>query len=237
MNTNIQKITTQYNFSLSSLFLDLLCKLSLGLRVVEGSLSPNIVGGGDTGEVLVDSLGSLGHVLEVPALIPLVDLARSHDLVVWVVKELVPMSEPSSKSWKGEEDCEHLCWDAQSLVDNTRVEVYVWIELSLDEVLVCESDSLKLHSDVDEWLFSDNGEYLLGNCPDDLGSWVVVFINPMSESHEHLLPVLDIFDKLWDLVDATNLFEHPQDSLVGSSVSWTIEGSDSSSKRGVDITL
>ena len=55
----------------------------------------------------------------------LVDLAWSHDLVLWIIEELGPVSEPSSNPWDGEQDCEELSWDAYSLVDHTGVEVNI----------------------------------------------------------------------------------------------------------------
>ena len=107
--------------------LDLFFQFPLLLGVVERSLSPHISDIGFVGKVLVHPLGSLGHVLEVPSLVSLINLSWSHNLVMWVVQELVPMCEPSSDSWQGEQDGEHLSWDTQSLVDHTRVEVDVHI--------------------------------------------------------------------------------------------------------------
>lgn len=58
----------------------------------------------------------------------------------------------------------------------------------------------------------------------------------MTESHEHLLLSFDILDELVNLVNTANLFEHLENSLVGSSVSGTVEGGYRSTNRCIDIS-
>jgi hypothetical protein len=52
----------------------------------------------------------------------------------------------------------------------------------------------------------------------------------MTESHQHLLSIFHILHELRDVLHVSDLFKHPQDCLIGSSMSWTVESSDSSSE-------
>lgn len=130
------------------------------LCVLKGGFSSDFLGVYLIGKVFLRLLLSLGHWLEFTLLVPLVDLTWSHNLVMWIVKEFVPMCQPSCQSWESEENGEHLGWDAQSLVDDSGVEVDVWIQLLGNEVFVSECNLFKLHSNIDKWLSSDNIENL-----------------------------------------------------------------------------
>jgi len=59
----------------------------------------------------------------------------------------------------------------------------------------------------------------------------------MTEAHQHLLAVLNILDELRDVLDAADLVEHTEDSLVGTTVTGSVKGGDCTSKRCVDISL
>jgi hypothetical protein len=70
--------------------------------VLESGFSSNIGGCGDIVEVLIDLLLSSSHVLKVTSSGSLVNLLRSHNLVMRVIQELVPVGKPSSESRKRE---------------------------------------------------------------------------------------------------------------------------------------
>lgn len=50
------------------------------------------------------------------------------------MKLLVPVSQPSSHTSKGEKDGEEVCGEPHGLVDDARVKVHVGVEVTLDEV-------------------------------------------------------------------------------------------------------
>jgi hypothetical protein len=59
----------------------------------------------------------------------------------------------------------------------------------------------------------------------------------MAETHQNLLAVLNILDELGDVLHVTNLVEHAEDGFVGTTVTGTVEGGDSTSEGGVYIRL
>jgi hypothetical protein len=169
--------------------------------------------------------------------VTLVNLTRSDNLVIGVFNELGPMGEPSSESRESEEDSEHLSGDAEGLVDNSGVEIDVRVELSLDEVLVGESDLLEGHGNINHRFTSNNGEDIVGNLTDDSGSGVKVLVDSVAETLKHLLSVLNILDELGYSFDGTDLIKHAEDSFVSTTMTGSVKGGDSSSERGVDISL
>lgn len=66
------------------------------------------------------------------------------------------------------------------LVDESRIEVDVGVELSLDEERVAERDALELDGDLDQRLLAQDREHLLGNLADDLGAGIVVFVHAVA---------------------------------------------------------
>ena len=174
---------------------------------------------------------------EVATGVALVDLAGADDLVLGILNELIPMGEPSSETGQSEHDGEHLGGDSEGLVDNSGVEIDVGVQLSLDEVLVRESNSLKLHGDINHALATNDGEDVVGKLADEAGTWVKVLVDTMTESHEDLLAILDILDELRNVLNIADGVEHAEHSLVGTTVARSIESSDSASKRSVDINL
>jgi len=211
--------------------------LSVRSHVLDGGLAPDIKVGNDILKLLVNLLCAIFHADKLAASVTLVDLTGTDDLVLGVLSELVPVGKPSRESRKSEHDGEHLGGDAESLVDDTRVEVNVGVELPLDEVLVGESDALKLHGDVDHRLAADNSENVVGKLADESGTRVKVLVHAVTEAHEDLLAVLHILHELRDVLDITNLVEHAEDSLVSTTVTGSVKGGDSTSERRVDIRL
>lgn len=46
------------------------------------------------------------------------------------------MGDPSCNSWNCEENRIHISWEAHSPIDQTTIEVNIWIEFSTNEILV-----------------------------------------------------------------------------------------------------
>ena len=76
------------------------------------------------------------HLCVPLAALTLVDLPWSDDLVVLVLDKLVPVGEPSLESWQCEENGEVLGRESNCFVDDSRVEVDIWVQLAVNEVLV-----------------------------------------------------------------------------------------------------
>ena len=77
------------------------------------------------------------------------------------------MSEPSSSSGDGEQDWEIIGWETHSLVDNTRVEIDVGVQFSLDEIFITQGSSFEFNSNFDEGLLADNFEDFRGDLRDN----------------------------------------------------------------------
>ena len=174
---------------------------------------------------------------EVALGVALVDLSWANDLILGVFNEFIPVSQPAGEAGQSEHDREHLSRDAEGLVDDTRVEVNVGVELALNEVLIAQRNFFELHRDIDHRFTANNCKNIVSKFADESGSWVEVFVNAMAESHEDLLAVLNILDELRDLVDRADLLEHAEDGFVGTTVAGAIEGSDCAGEGCVDIGL
>src|SRR5581483_3278760 len=87
---------------------------------------------------------------ERPLARPRVDLARASDLLLRVLDPLEPLGEPARRARDREHDREHRDRQAERLVDQSRVEVDVRVELAAHEVLVLERDLLELERDVEQ---------------------------------------------------------------------------------------
>jgi len=204
---------------------------------LERSFTSLVEGVDLVGELLLDHSLTLSHVYVVTGGVSFVNLSGADDLVIGVFNEFRPVSEPSCESGEGEKDGEHLSGDAQGLVDNSRVEVDVRVELSLDEVVVTQGHLLEGHSNIDHRLTSNNGEDIVGELTHDSGSGVKVLVDSVAETLKHLLAVLNILDELGYSLNRTDLIEHAEDGFVGTTVSGSVEGSHGSSEGGVDISL
>src|SRR5262249_55053145 len=72
-----------------------------------------------------------------------VDLPRPRDFLLRIDEHFLPLGDPSGRARNGEEHGEELDREAHRLVNQSRVEVDVRIELAGDEVLVLEGDALQ----------------------------------------------------------------------------------------------
>jgi len=100
------------------------------------------------------------------------------------------MRDPAGHSRNGEQDWEHVSGEAHGLVDDSGVEIDVGVQLSLDEVFILEGDLFKFDGDFDHIFLSYNFKDIICDLLDNLGSRIIILINPMPESHQLLLPIL-----------------------------------------------
>ena len=133
------------------------------------------------------------------------------------------MSQPSHTSWNHEKNWEHVCWESHCFVNDTTVKVNVWIQFSVNEVRITQSNLLQFHCNFNQFLSSSDFEYFISDLLNDLCSWIIRFINSVSESVQKFLSVLNVFDELWNILLFANLLKHSQDSFVGTSVFWAVK--------------
>lgn len=142
-----------------------------------------------------------------------VDLTRPHNLIVGVHNELVPVSHPARHPGQSKQDCKELGWEAHCLIDDTGVEVNVRVELTCDEVLICESNSLKLCCNlyqlersrqlglVNEIFVAQDFENFICKLLHNAGPRVIVLVDAMAEAHQNALLALDLVDKVRNVGD------------------------------------
>src|SRR5262249_59388370 len=83
-----------------------------------------------------------------------INLPRPSNFLLGVEQQLFPLRDPARSARNREEHREHRHGKAHGLIDQTGIEVDVWIELALDEVFVFESDALALQSDLKKWILA-----------------------------------------------------------------------------------
>jgi hypothetical protein len=95
------------------------------------------------------SFGTLADVHVVASRSTGVMLSWSHDFVLRIVQEFVPVREPSNYSGNHEEHGEHVSGESHSFVDDSTVEINVRVQLSVDEVGVTECNLFEFDGDLD----------------------------------------------------------------------------------------
>ena len=85
------------------------------------------------------------------------------------------MGDPSCNSRNCEENGIHVSWEAHSSIDQSTVEVNIWIEFSTNEVLVRQCYFLKFNGDFNQRLFSTNLKNLKGNLNRIKNTFLMIF--------------------------------------------------------------
>ena len=101
------------------------------------------------------------------------------------------MSNPSNDSWNSEKNRILIRWESHSSIDESRIEVNIWIKLSTDEILVRQSNFLKFNSNFDQRFFTADLKDLKSNLNEkyfyllyDFCSWIIVFVDAMAKAHQ-----------------------------------------------------
>src|SRR5664280_1224649 len=176
-----------------------------------------------------------GHV--VPLGFSYVELPRAGDLRV-LIEHLLPVGEPARRPGNGEQHGEHLERKPHGLVDEARVEVDVGVEPAGDEVLVGEGDLLELQGDVQQRVLAGDLEHLVGGLLDDLGPRVVALVDPVAEPLQpYTRALLDRGDERLDVLERTDVGQHPDDRLVGPPVPGPVERGSSGSGGRVGVGM
>ena len=190
-----------------------------------GNLEGGARSGGSLGEADLFSTGVLGTFLVsvgtvggqsvavidgdvVAARISVVDLAWSDDPVLGVLGELVPVGQPPTKPWQGKEHSKELTRNLERLIDQTRIEINVRVELTSREVRILQSNSLQLYCHINQLLPPRDLKHLVCDFLYQGSPRIVVLIHSVSESHQQLLLSLHLFDKLRHVFFGTDCREH-----------------------------
>jgi hypothetical protein len=104
---------------------------------------------------------------------PNIVLLGADNLCVRVVQRFPPVGQIPSHSRNGKQHGEKLRREAHGTIYQSRKEVDVGVEATLDKVGVSAGNGLKLESHLDEGVPAGDGKYLFGNLPDDLGAGVL----------------------------------------------------------------
>ena len=76
-----------------------------------------------------------------------VNLLRAANSRCWVGHHFSPVRNPARQATDCKQRREHLWREAHRFINNTGVEVHVWIELALNKVLVSQCGSFELFCD------------------------------------------------------------------------------------------
>lgn len=121
-----------------------------------------------------------GH--EVSGAMTDVVLTRPHNLVLRVVHELVPVSQPTNSSGNHEKNGEHVSGEAHSFIDDSTVEINIGVEFSLHKVRIAERNFFEFDCDFNKFFLASDLEHIVRYFLDNLCSRVVALVNPMSKS-------------------------------------------------------
>src|SRR5438067_4277167 len=195
-------------------------------RTIRGKQAPGLL------PALLD-----GHVVRLGG--SHVDLPRPANLGVRVLDHLLPVRDPARKASEGEEHGEHLRRDTEGAIDDARIEVYIWVQLALDEVGIPERGLLQLGGDVEHRIAgAELQEQLVAGLLDDLRPRVEVLVDAVAEAHQAqpCLLVLHLIDELPGGEAAlADVLEHLDDFLVGASVQRAPERADACADGGEEV--
>src|SRR3989339_1849993 len=82
------------------------------------------------------------------------NLTRSGNFLIRVVQVFLPVGKPSGGSRNGEQDGEEVHRESHGLIDQSRIEVNIGIQLTLHEVFIFQSNSLQFQSEIKLRVFS-----------------------------------------------------------------------------------
>jgi hypothetical protein len=133
------------------------------------------------------------------------------------------MGEPADRARNREQHREHVDGESESLVDETRVEVDIGVQLALHEVVVFQRDFLQLECDVEQGVLAGDFEDVVGGLLDDARTRVEILVHAMAETHESSRAVLHALDERRNIVDAADLGQHAHDGLVGATMKRSVQ--------------
>src|SRR5581483_4556220 len=133
----------------------------------------------------------LVHGHEIALVMADVKLPGTGNLLLRIREHLLPLSQPANRAWNGKKDGEHRGLEAHGLVDDSRVKVYVGIELTLGEVFIFQRDPLQLQGNLQLGVFAGDFEDLVGGPFNNPRARIIVLVDPVAESHQLAVACLD----------------------------------------------
>src|SRR5690606_16831650 len=79
-----------------------------------------------------------------------IQLTWTADLVIRIGQHFVPLRNPAYGTSQGEDSGKQGGWNANSTLNDTRVEVHVGVQFALDKVRIFQSDALQFHGQFEQ---------------------------------------------------------------------------------------
>src|SRR5579859_6332292 len=140
---------------------------------------------------------------------------------------LLPVRYPARGARDGEQYREHRARYPQGAVDDAGIKIDVGIELARYEIFVLERDLLELEREVEDRMVAaaELLEHAVAHFANDLGAWVEVLVDTVSEAHQaHAVRlVLDPGEELVDVRRRADAVQHGEHRFVGAPVSGAPE--------------
>ena len=107
------------------------------------------------------------------------------DTLTGVVVDLFPMGNPSRGAPYGEQHREHVERNPDGPKNDSRIEIDVWIETALCEVVICQSRFLHLSSDIEQRIIYVHRFQEVVSCfLENLRTRIKVAIDAVAETHK-----------------------------------------------------
>src|SRR5690348_3104430 len=149
------------------------------------------------------------------------------------------MRDPADGARNGEHHREHRARYAECAVDDARIEIYVRVQLARDEVFVPEGDLLEAQRQLKQRavIAAELSENFVTGLADELGAWIEVLVDAMTEAHESEMAALvlgrrEIFR---DVIVRADLLAHRARRLVGALMRRAAERCDTGRDRRIGI--
>ena len=151
-----------------------------------------------------------------------INLTRPIDATCFFVTLLTPVRQPAGQSSDGEHHGEHIGRNSHRTVQDTAVEIDVWIELAAHKIIVFQSHLFQVASDIKQRVgdtqFVQN---LSGHLSQNCRARVEVLVDAMTKTHQAETTVF-VFCFIHVLLIVVPVFvnhlQHFQDGLIGSTV-------------------
>src|SRR5208282_3237749 len=145
---------------------------------------------------------------KLPFFVSGVDLPRTSNLLLGVGNHLLPLGQPACGARDGKQHSKHFRPETHGLIDDSRVKVYVGIELAGDEIFILKGDSLQFQGDVKFVISARDREYFPRRPLDDLGARIVVLIDAVAKAHQLAVPFFHALDVGGDIRFGADFVEH-----------------------------
>src|SRR5690625_276522 len=153
-----------------------------------------------------------------------INLAWTPDAGFIIGDHLTPLSNPTWQTTQCEQRGEHAVGESHCAVDQPGVEVDVWIQFALDEVVIVECALFEAHGDFETLVVSTElVENLFCGGFYDARAWVVDLVDAVTKAHQPdtRFFVFDLVHEfLWAQTLIFDLVQHVQHGFVSATVQW-----------------